>query len=44
MKDIKIRVKNTAYNLAIIDHAVKLGYKANETTAKYLLDADYFLI
>ncbi len=44
MKDIKIRVTENAYNLAVIDHAIHLGYKADETTAHYLLDADYFLV
>jgi hypothetical protein len=44
MKDIKIRVTNKMFNLAVIDHTIYLGYKANETTAAYLLDADYFLV
>ena len=44
MKDIKIRIENTAYNLAIIDHAGKLGYKADEANAMFLLDADYLIL
>lgn len=44
MIDIKIRITDKSYNIAVIAHAVELKYPVDETKANYLVDADFLLV